>query len=63
MGCSCGGGCVKRKRRDRGMRNSDNPHFRGEVVVTFKDDFVPFIYDNRIFVKNYVVVVVATLSK
>ena len=40
------------------MRNIDNPHSRGEVSVTCKDDLVPLVYFDCILMENYVTVVV-----
>ena len=45
------------------MRNIDNPHSRGEVAVTCKDDLVPLVYLDCILMENYVTVVIAKLSK
>ena len=46
-----------------GMRNIDNPHPRGVVAVTCKDELSPLIYLDCILFENYVTVVIAKLSK
>ena len=45
------------------MRKINNPHSRGEVAITCKDDFVLFVNVDGISVKNDVATVVTKLSK